>query len=74
MTVKNDTREFKPRRRGPGGHGPMGAMMGGEKAKDFKGSFQKLLAYIGRYVYLCAGLHYERHYPENLLPHEKGDF
>ena len=51
MTVKNDTREFKPRRRGPGGHGPMGAMMGGEKAKDFKGSFQKLLAYIGRYKF-----------------------
>ena len=51
MTVKNDTREFKPRRRGPGGHRPMGAMMGGEKAKDFKGSFQKLLAYIGRYKF-----------------------
>ena len=49
--VKNDAREFKPRRRGPGGHGPMGAMMGGEKAKDFKGSFKKLLAYIGRYKF-----------------------
>lgn len=48
--MKNDHREFRPRRRGPGGgHGPMGAMMGGEKAKDFKGSFKKLLAYIGRY-------------------------
>lgn len=34
------------RRRGPMGHGPMGS---GEKAKDFKGSFQKLVAYIGRY-------------------------
>lgn len=49
--MKNDAREFKPRRRGPGGHGPMGAMMGGEKAKDFKGSFKKLLAYIGRYKF-----------------------
>ncbi|MEY8368638.1 ABC transporter ATP-binding protein [Anaerovoracaceae bacterium 42-11] len=29
----------------------MGAMMGGEKAKDFKGSFKKLLAYIGRYKF-----------------------
>lgn len=35
-------------RRGPGGmHG--GGMMPGEKAKDFKGSFQKLMLYIGRY-------------------------
>lgn len=34
-----------PRRRGPGG--PMGGgMMPGEKAKDFKGSFRKLLSYI----------------------------
>lgn len=49
--MKHDHREFKPRRRGPGGHGPMGAMMGGEKAKDFKGSFKKLLAYIGRYKF-----------------------
>ena len=40
------------RRRGPmGGHGPMGGMIGGEKAKDFKGSFSKLLAYIGRYKF-----------------------
>ena len=36
------------RRVGPGGmHG--GGMMPGEKAKDFKGSLQKLMAYIGRY-------------------------
>lgn len=49
--MKED-REFKPRRRGPGGgHGPMGGMMSGEKAKDFKGSFKKLLAYIGRYKF-----------------------
>lgn len=29
----------------------MGGMIGGEKAKDFKGSFKKLLAYIGRYKF-----------------------
>ena len=40
-----------PKRRGPmGGHGPMGGMhMAGEKAKDFKGSFKKLLKYLGKY-------------------------
>ena len=30
-------------------HGPHGGMMPGEKAKDFKGTFVKLLAYMGRY-------------------------
>ena len=35
-------------RRGPGG-GMHGGMVPGEKAKDFKGSFRKLSAYIGRY-------------------------
>ncbi len=52
--MNNEKTEFKlpqPRRRGPGGHGPMGRMMGGEKAKDFKGSFRKLLVYIGRYKF-----------------------
>ncbi|MCI9209781.1 MAG: ABC transporter ATP-binding protein [Eubacterium sp.] len=34
--------------RGPGG-GMHGGMAPGEKAKDFKGSFRKLSAYIGRY-------------------------
>lgn len=39
-----------PRRHGPmGGHGPGGGMMPGEKAKDFKGSVRKILAYMGRY-------------------------
>ena len=44
-------------RRGPGGHG---GMMPGEKAKDFKGTGRKILAYIGRYkiaivlVMICA--------------------
>lgn len=43
--------EHAPKRRGPmGGHGPMGGMhMAGEKAKDFKGSFKKLLKYLGKY-------------------------
>ena len=38
-------------RRGPmGGHGPMGgAMMAGEKAKDFKGTVRKLLSYLSPY-------------------------
>ncbi|MEG1879319.1 MAG: ABC transporter ATP-binding protein, partial [Pseudoflavonifractor sp.] len=37
-------------RRGPmGGHGPGGRMMPGEKAKNFKGTIGKLLAYMGRY-------------------------
>ncbi|MGN0659101.1 MAG: ABC transporter ATP-binding protein [Emergencia sp.] len=52
--MNEERQEFKMprRRRGPmGGHGPMGGMMGGEKAKDFKGSFGKLLAYIGRYKF-----------------------
>ncbi len=30
-------------------HGPHGGMMAGEKAKDFRGTFRKLLAYMGRY-------------------------
>lgn len=44
-------------RRGQGGHG---GMMPGEKAKDFKGTSRKILAYIGRYkiaivlVMICA--------------------
>lgn len=35
----------KPR----GGHGPMHGMAPGEKAKDFKGTIKKLLAYMGNY-------------------------
>ena len=45
--------DFKMPRRRP--RGPMGGpgkgMMPGEKAKDFKGSFKKLLAYIGKYKF-----------------------
>lgn len=40
----------KRRQRGPMG-GPGRGMMPGEKAKDFKGSFKKLLAYIGKYKF-----------------------
>ena len=48
----SEQKEFRHKRRGPmGGHGPMGGMAGGEKAKDFKKSFRKLLAYIGRYKF-----------------------
>ncbi len=47
MSNENETQFKTPqRRRGPMGRGPM---MPGEKAKDFKGSMKKLLAYIGRY-------------------------
>ncbi|MCE7749039.1 MAG: ABC transporter ATP-binding protein [Candidatus Heimdallarchaeota archaeon] len=35
------------RRRGPGG--PMGQMMKGDKASDFKGTMAKLIRYLGRY-------------------------
>lgn len=39
-------------RRRPGRpHGPMGKMMPGEKAKDFKGTVRKLLEYMGGYKY-----------------------
>ena len=37
----------KPVRRGPGGHGPM---MGGEKPKNFKQTWGKLLRYAGKYL------------------------
>ena len=39
--------------RGPGHgpHGPGGGMMPGEKAKDFKGTIGKLLAYMGGFKY-----------------------
>jgi ATP-binding cassette, subfamily B, multidrug efflux pump len=48
MSNENNAR---PRRKGPMGGGPMGGPMGmgGEKAKDFKGSVSKLAKYIGKY-------------------------
>ena len=48
--MSEPTRNGRPRRGPMGGHGPMGGMArAGEKAKDFKGSFKKLLNYLGRY-------------------------
>ena len=45
---EQDNNVKRPPRRGPMG-GPHGPMMPGEKAKDFKGTVKKLLAYMGRY-------------------------
>ncbi len=42
----NSTRRTPPARHGPFGGGPM-AMMKGDKARDFKGTMQKLIAYLG---------------------------
>lgn len=39
------------RPRGGMGHGPMGGMMPGEKAKNFKGTIRKLIQYMGKYKY-----------------------
>lgn len=45
MEGKDGQFKTPPKRRGPMGHG----MVPGEKAKDFKGSIRKLMAYIGKY-------------------------
>jgi ATP-binding cassette subfamily B protein len=46
----SEDKNVRPTRgRGPMGGGPMGGMIGGEKAKDFKGSVSKLAKYIGKY-------------------------
>ena len=37
--------------RGPMGGGRRGMMQGGEKAKNFSGSFKKLIRYIGNYKF-----------------------
>ncbi|MCE7742411.1 MAG: ABC transporter ATP-binding protein, partial [Candidatus Heimdallarchaeota archaeon] len=37
------------RRKTPKPRGPMGAMMKGDKASDFKGTMKKLIKYLGRY-------------------------
>lgn len=42
-------RPMRGPRRGPGGPGPMGGGMPGEKPKDFKGTFRKLLTFLGAY-------------------------
>jgi ATP-binding cassette subfamily B multidrug efflux pump len=44
-----------PRRRGPGGHGPM-AMMRGERARDFRGTMARLIAYLGAYRAAIVGV------------------
>lgn len=50
--MSNDRKNFKaPKHGGPMGRGPMGGMVGGEKAKNFKGSFKKLLLYISKYKF-----------------------
>ena len=50
MSEKNNTmphvRGKGPMRRGPMGGGPAGQMMPGEKAKNFKSTMKKLLAYV----------------------------
>ena len=43
--MAEEKKEFRPQR-GPGGHGPIGAV---EKPKDFKGTARKLLAELGHY-------------------------
>ncbi len=51
--MSNDN--MKEPKRGPGtGRGPLGrgqGMMTGEKARDFKGTMKKLMAYLGKYTY-----------------------
>ena len=44
-------RPGQPRRGGPMGGGPMGGMMGapGAKARNFRGTMSKLIAYLGKY-------------------------
>ena len=54
-----DRTPARPTNRGPrggpgGGHGPM-AMMRGEKARDFRGTMRKLIAYLGAYRLAILG-------------------
>lgn len=46
--MENKDVKMPPKTRGPM-RGPGRGMMPGEKAKDFKGSIGKLLAYLGNY-------------------------
>ena len=48
MSEQKQAMQRQPVRRGPMGRGPMGS---GEKAKDFKGTIKRLLAYIGQYKF-----------------------
>ena len=45
----SETERRPMRHRGPAGPGGPHGMMPGEKPKDFKGTFRKLLGYLGRY-------------------------
>lgn len=47
--MSNKTVQNRPARRGPMGHGPM---MGGEKAKDFKGSMGKIIGFMKKPKYI----------------------
>ena len=51
--MSRNTSTHQNKRRGMMGRGPggPGAMMPGEKAKDFKGTLKKLLQYMGRYKF-----------------------
>lgn len=55
MSEQNRTSGQRPhgmmggRGRGPMGGGPMGMAMGGQKARDFKGTMKKLIRYLGTY-------------------------
>lgn len=51
MSAKKESPNKRQRRGGgPGGGGPGGPMMqGGEKARNFRGSFARLVQYIGKY-------------------------
>ncbi len=50
--VRPDTSKMKNQRRGPGGGGPPGRGMRGEKPKDFKGSMKQLMHYMMEYKWL----------------------
>lgn len=47
--MSNKTVQSRPEKRGPMGHGPM---MGGEKAKDFKGSMGKIIGFMKKPKYI----------------------
>jgi ATP-binding cassette subfamily B protein len=49
MSEQNNAAKIKPAKRPAVGHGPMGMMGGGEKARDFRGTMKKLMAYLNVY-------------------------
>ena len=48
VNSNNNTKPQSPRQGGPRGGGP-GALVPGEKARDFKGSMNHLISYLGKY-------------------------